>query len=192
MTRQTDKLTDGELIGLIIGGEQGALMELYARYGHAVYSIAFHVLGQSHLAEEITQDTFLKVWQRAERWDESKGRFINWLLTITRNAAIDRARQESRRNPRTLVPLETVLTTLGSASYVDGLSWENGQLLRQLLSQLPTEQRIVIELAYFAGMSHSELADHLGLPLGTVKTRVRLGMEKLRMLWHESIQPPRR
>src|SRR5690606_19482783 len=152
------------------GGEQGALMELYARYGHAVYSIAFHVLGQSHLAEEITQDTFLKVWQRAERWDESKGRFINWLLTITRNAAIDRARQESRRNPRTLVRLETVLTMVGSASDGDGLSRENGQLMRRPLSQLPTEQLIAIGLAYYAGLSHSELADHWRLPLGTVKT----------------------
>jgi RNA polymerase sigma-70 factor (ECF subfamily) len=189
MTRQTNDLPDGELISLIKAGEQSALMDLYGRYSNAVYSIAVNVLGQSHLAEEITQDIFLKVWQRAEHWDESKGRFINWLLTITRNAAIDRARQEARRSPSIVVPLDDVLPSLGNPS-VDGAGWENGQLLRELLAQLPAEQRIVIELAYYGGMSHSELAQHLALPLGTVKTRVRLGMEKLRWLWQEALQPP--
>ena len=114
-----------------------------------------------------------------------RGRFTSWLLTVTRFAAIDRLRQHGRRppevefatgNPNEPIDLERLLPT-------DHAAWERGQHLRLLLAELPVEQRQAIELAYFGGMTHTELAEHLGLPLGTVKGRLRLGLEKLRALW---------
>jgi RNA polymerase sigma-70 factor (ECF subfamily) len=191
MSIRTSQLSDSELIKKVIDGEQSALMDLYTRYGKAVYSMAMTVLGQPHQAEEVTQDIFLKVWQRAEQWDEHKGQFVHWLLAVTRNAAIDRARKETRRSPKAQVPLDVIGDVLGRPSHVNEPNWENGHLLRTLLEQIPEEQQLVLELVYFQGLTHTELADHLKLPLGTVKTRVRLGMEKLRLLWHEAAKPAR-
>lgn len=185
-------MSDSELIEKVIAGDQSALMDLYSRYGKAVYSMAMTVLGQPHQAEEVTQDIFLKVWHRAEQWDAQKGQFVHWLLAVTRNAAIDRARKEARRSPKGQVPLDVIGEALGRPSHVEGPNWENGHLLRTLLEQIPEEQQQVLELVYFQGLTHSELAEHLQLPLGTVKTRVRLGMEKLRALWHEAVKPPYR
>ncbi len=192
MSIRTSQLSDSELVQQVISGEQSALMDLYSRYGKAVYSMAMSVLGQSYQAEEVTQDIFLKVWHRAEQWDERKGQFIHWLLAVTRNAAIDRARKEARRSPRAQIPLDLIAEALGRPSHVSDPNWENGHLLRTLLDQIPPEQQVVIELVYFQGLTHSELADQLKLPLGTVKTRVRLGMEKLRALWYEAAKPTRR
>ncbi|MCB0116260.1 MAG: sigma-70 family RNA polymerase sigma factor [Caldilineaceae bacterium] len=191
MSTRTSQLSDSELVQRVIKGEQSALMDLYSRYGKAVYSMAMTVLGQPHQAEEVTQDIFLKVWHRAEQWDERKGQFVHWLLAVTRNAAIDRARKEARRTPKAQVPLDVIGEALGRPAHVSDPNWENGHLLRTLLEQIPTEQKEVLELVYYQGLTHSELAEHLKLPLGTVKTRVRLGMEKLRVLWHEAVDPAR-
>ncbi len=115
----------------------------------------------------------------------ARGRFSSWLLSVTRFAAIDRLRREGRRPRQAEIAtgdqdetaaLERLLPT-------DHAAWERGQHLRLVLAQLPPEQRQIIELAYFGGLTHAELAEHLGLPLGTVKGRLRLGLEKLRSLW---------
>jgi RNA polymerase sigma-70 factor, ECF subfamily len=176
---------DGVLVQRASGGDSDALLALHQRYANLVYSMAWRVLQDVGLAEEVTQDVFMKLWQRGQRFDPARGRFSAWLLSVTRFAAIDRLRQEGRRPlpaemgagaPDAPDALETLLTT-------DHVSWERGQHLRLLLEQLPAEQRQAVELAYFGGLSHSELAAHLGLPLGTVKGRLRLGLERLRELW---------
>lgn len=178
-------IPDTELMQQVRQRHQPALMQLYARYGNAVYSLALHVLRDGGLAEEVTQDTFLKVWQQADRWDENKGKFSSWLLTVARHTAIDRYRKVQRR-PVAGTPLESIEATLGERAVVDTQRWADGQLLGRLLQQLPPEQATLIQLAFFQGMSHSELAESLNLPLGTVKTRLRLGLQKLKGLWQEA------
>lgn len=176
---------DTVLMQQVRQGHQPALMQLYARYGNAVYSLALHVLHDGGLAEEVTQDTFLKVWQQADRWDPAKGKFSSWLLTVARHTAIDRYRKVQRR-PVAGTPLENIEATRGERAIVDTQRWVDGQLLGRLLQQLPPEQATLIQLAFFQGMSHSELAESLDLPLGTVKTRLRLGLQKLKGLWQEA------
>jgi RNA polymerase sigma-70 factor (ECF subfamily) len=182
---------DALLLKRTAAGDSDALLALHKRYANLVYSMAWRVLQDVGLAEEVTQDVFLKLWRQAQRYDPDRGRFSAWLLSVTRFAAIDRLRREGRR-PSTVdlwadgvdpqAALELLLAT-------DHESWERGQHLRLLLMQLPAEQRQVVELAYFGGLTHSELAEQLGLPLGTVKGRLRLGLEKLRGLWLDEPAP---
>jgi RNA polymerase sigma-70 factor (ECF subfamily) len=130
-------------------------------------------------AEEVTQDVFLKVWQQPHRWNPSLGRFSSWLLTTTRNAAIDRLRVERRRSTADLSEYEGD-EALAEPSHFDDPIWADGQELRRLLALLPADQRELVELAFFSGYTHSELATVTGLPLGTVKTRLRTALHRLR------------
>ncbi len=183
---------DGVLLQRIAAGDSDALLALHKRYANLVYSMAWRVLQDVGLAEEVTQDIFMKLWQRSQRYDPDRGRFSAWLLSVTRFAAIDRLRQEGRQPLTVEFPGETSDEPgmLERLLPTDHESWERGQQLRLLLEQLPAEQRQVVELAYFGGMTHSELAEHLGLPLGTVKGRLRLGLEKLRSLWLDAPDVP--
>lgn len=173
--------TDFDLLTQIGQGSQDALMALYGRYSSLVYSLALRTLRQPALAEEVTQDVFVKVWQQPQRWDPELGQFSSWLLTITRNAAIDRLRREQRHQTVELDPPAT--STPANNPGLDHPLWYDGQVLRRLLYELPDEQRLLIELAFFQGYTHRELAERLDLPLGTVKTRLRSGMQRLRSLW---------
>jgi RNA polymerase sigma-70 factor (ECF subfamily) len=159
-------------------GDETALAVLFAEYGQHVYSMVYRVLQNNALAQEVTQDTFLKIWKNPRAWDASKGQFSSWLLTTARYTAIDRLRYETRRTGKNMPLHDEIMAE------VDGdepLSVDP-QRLHAVLGHLPDEQRILIELAYFKGMKHSELANSLNLPLGTVKTRLRLGLQKLRHL----------
>lgn len=182
----TPSADDAQLIRRIIARDQNALSELYQRYGGLVYSLATRVIGSRALAEEVTQDTFLKVWNQARTWDPDRGKLSSWLLTITRYTAIDLLRKEQRRPTDASVSLDDIMHVLGAKGLMDDPQWHDGRLLRSLMTRLPSEQIQVIELAFFQGMSHSEMAEHLHLPLGTVKTRVRLGLQKLKDLWIEA------
>ncbi|MDQ3250345.1 MAG: sigma-70 family RNA polymerase sigma factor [Chloroflexota bacterium] len=172
---------DLNLIQRIGQQDERALLELYQGYGSLVYSLALRVLQNSGLAEEVTQDVFLKIWQQPQRWDPSLGYFSSWLLAITRNAAIDRLRKEQRHSRPSFDLFEEALATGGQMA--DDPRWYDGQVLARLLAQLPGEQRQLIELAFYQGYTHSELAHNLKLPLGTVKTRLRTALQKLRLLW---------
>jgi RNA polymerase sigma-70 factor (ECF subfamily) len=170
---------DRELIQRIKGRDQRALMELYQAYSSLVFGLALRVLHNPGLAEEVTQDIFLKVWQQPERWNPALGQFTSWLLTITRNAAIDRLRKERHSQTQQVEHMEH----MAEPNLADDGLWYDGQVLAELLTQLPPEQRQLIELAFFQGYTHSELSNQLRLPLGTVKTRLRSGLQKLRLLW---------
>lgn len=178
--------SDADLMHRIMQGDQDALMALYGRYGNQVYSLALRVLRHAPLAEEATQDTFLKVWHKSLSWDPSKGQLSSWLLTIARYTAIDHFRREQRQRATDIDHLERLPDPSASLGVVGDARWQDGQLLRGLMAELPPDQAEVIELAFFQGLTHSELAQHLNLPLGTVKTRARLGLQKLRALWAES------
>jgi len=180
------QLDDIELMRRIAANDQQAFRAIYQQYGKAIYSLAYHVLQNTTWAEEVTQDTFLKVWQQKTQWDPDKGNLRNWLLRITHFTAIDRLRQE-RRQP-TLHPdaLEEVENEIPASLRDSG--WQDGIVLQMLVQQLPREQAFLIDLAFFRGMTHAEIADETKIPLGTVKTRLRMGLQRLRELWLESLQ----
>ena len=166
--------------------DQQALAELYDRFGGLVYSLARNVLQDTGMAEEVTQDIFLKVWQQALTWDESRGKFVSWLMTMTRYTAIDRLRKEQRRPIRASSSIDDLYDVIADSDQTDEGLRLDGETLRVLLTRLPSEQTELIQLAFFGGLSHSEIATRTGLPLGTVKTRLRLGMQKLKSLWQSS------
>lgn len=172
-------LNEIDVMRRIAGRDQHALRELYQEYGKAVYSLSYRILQNVVWAEEVTQDTFLKVWDQAGRWDSSRGKLRNWLLTIAHFTAIDRLRKE-RRQPA--VHDDEINEEISGV--ITG--WQEGSALHMLVRQLPPEQSTLIQLAFFEGMSHSQIAARLSLPLGTVKTRLRSGLQRLRDLWIES------
>jgi RNA polymerase sigma-70 factor, ECF subfamily len=171
---------DIDLMRRIRERDQQALNDVYNQYGGAVYSLALRVLGERTRAEEITQDVFLRVWNAPEKWDSAKGKLLSWLLTVTRYAAIDALRAALRKLDSQTSSIDDEIAPMGLPNISD---WQEGQLLRRLLSQLPPDQAQVIDLAFYGGMTHQDLSDTLKLPLGTVKTRLRLGLQKLREMW---------
>jgi RNA polymerase sigma-70 factor (ECF subfamily) len=174
---------DRQLIQRISNQEQNALLELYQRYGSLVYGLALRILRNPGAAEEVVQDIFLKVWQSPERWNPNLGQFSSWLLTITRNASIDRLRKDQHLQFYSLEQVEVAPTAA-----LDDHIWYDAQILANLLLELPFEQRQLIELAFYQGYTHSELSENLRLPLGTIKTRLRTGLQKLRSLWEKSVK----
>jgi RNA polymerase sigma-70 factor (ECF subfamily) len=172
-----------KLLQQIQTGDEEALVALHAQYANLVYSVAYRVLNEPMAAEEVTQDTFMRLWNKSYTFDPEKGRFTTWLLTVTRRLAIDLLRQRQRREPNTGMLFMDEDPTL----WENILSTDGGSDLRRtlisVLGELHTEQRELIELVYFYGMTHSDIAETSGLPLGTVKTRIRLGMQKLRLAW---------
>jgi RNA polymerase sigma-70 factor (ECF subfamily) len=187
----TDELNadDVQLMAAITRHDQRALSALYTRYSTPVYSVTLRVLQHDVMAEEATQDTFLKVWRQPHLWDPARGKLISWLLTIARYTAIDRLRAEIRQTPESSTPLDSV-PIASDAPGPDDPAWADGRLLRRLLLDLPPEQAEVIELGFFKGLTHRELSETLQLPLGTVKTRVRLGLQKLRAGWEAATREP--
>jgi RNA polymerase sigma-70 factor (ECF subfamily) len=171
--------SDHDLLQRIRRGDEGALAALYDRHAHFVAAIALRVLGDRELAEEVVQDTFLRSWNYIDSYDPSRGRVVSWLLGIARNRAIDILRSRShqaRRRERN--SLSDTIPSDG-AEFPDVLALR--EVMTRALSILPTDQRKIIELAYYGGLSQAEIARQLGLPLGTVKSRTRSGMEKLRV-----------
>ena len=158
-------------------------MQLYQGYGNLVYSLSLRVLQNSVLAEEVTQDIFLKVWQHPGRWNPQLGQFSSWLLAITRNASIDRRRKEQRQPLEMESRSEDEREPSVNNKFSDDPLWYDGQILARLLAQLPNEQRKLVDLAFYQGYTHSELAELLHVPLGTIKTRLRMGLQKLREAW---------
>jgi RNA polymerase sigma-70 factor (ECF subfamily) len=175
--------SETELLARIQTGDEEALVALHARYVNLVYSVAYRVLNDAMSAEEVTQDTFMRLWNKSYSYDPEKGRFITWLLTVTRRLAIDVLRQRQRREPNTGMLFIDEDPNLWENILADTNGGDLRRTLLAVLKELPVEQRELIELVYFYGMTHSDLAETLDIPLGTVKTRIRLGMQKLRQAW---------
>ena len=177
------QLDDQTLLGLITHAQEDALSELYDRYNRLVYSMAVNAVGEQPLAEEITQDVFLRIWDHAKTYKIQKGKVITWIASITRNRAIDIIRKQQVRPEG-----HTVAWAIeDSPDIPNHINVEEQveitrrqQRVRQAMAQLPDEQRQALAYAYFQGYSHREIAELLNQPLGTVKTRIRLAMKKLR------------
>lgn len=177
--------SDDSLMAAVVARDPAALAVLYDRYSPLVYTTCLKVLGEPAVAEDVTQDVFLRLWQRPESFIPARGRFVTWLLSITRNRAVDEIRSRNRRRRRELSEPETLpVAPATTARDSDPASFaelrEEQDSVRHALAQLPPEQRRVLELAFFGGYTHQEIAAFLREPLGTVKTRIRLGMQKLR------------
>lgn len=177
-------VTDDELVNRVALHDQEALLALYDRYANRVFALSLRMARDSLTAEEITQDVFLKLWSRARSYLAARGTLAAWLLTITRNATLDRLRFENRRPPASCEnDPEEIWDLLTDEKFsTDEMRWRS---LYFAIHALPDQQRLVIELSYYQGMSHSEIADHLSCPVGTVKTRMRMGMDQLRQQWLE-------
>ena len=175
---------EGKLITQVAQGNESAFLAIYDRYASRVHGLTLHILGDPMLAEEATQDTFLKIWSRAREYLAERGPFLPWLLTIARRVAIDRLRLEARRPllSDSNDPDDAWQTLPEIDSLTDESRWRSMYFAVQSLHH---DQRTVIEMAYYQGMSQSEIAEVLGWPLGTVKTRLRAALEKLREVWNE-------
>ena len=176
-------LDDESLIRLIVHARQEALSELYDRYCRLVFSMALNTVGDPETAEEITQDVFIRVWEKAVTYRSEQAKVSTWVTSITRYRAIDVLRQRGVRAEQHSVGWEDVSPNDEPRSEGPERQTEQSleaQRVRSAIQVLPPDQRDALALAYFQGLSHSEIADRLGEPLGTVKTRIRLGMQKLR------------
>lgn len=178
-------LRDDELMDRLGRRDIAAFEAIYDRYGDLVFSVALRVVGDTYVAEDIAQDVFLRVWRRPEQFDLNRGKFVTWLLSVTRNRSIDERRSRGRRLRHEALPAADEDDIIPSGNDRDDpalatvLSLDR-QAVRDALLVLPPEQKLAIQLAFFGGLTQQEIANKLGQPLGTVKTRIRLGMQKMR------------
>ena len=156
-------------------GDQSALAELYDRYSSIVYAVALRVLGDTGSAEDVLQDVFLQLWRNPGAFDAARGSLGPWLSVITRNRAIDSLR---KRRPET--DIEDVIVSVAPDLAAAADRSRAAEKVRGVLGAMPPPQRSVLEMAYFEGLTHSEIADKTGEPLGTIKTRIRAGLITLR------------
>lgn len=177
-----EDLGDERLLELIAQQSREALEAFYDRHASAVYSLAMHMLKDSGVAEEVTQDVFLNVWRRASSYQSRRGSVLAWLFSIAHHRAIDELRRRRREQAQMQpgVDLTDKLSDDSTDPTEHAATEMERSRLNAALSSLRPEQREVVVLAYFGGLTHSEIAKHLGQPLGTVKTRMRLALQKLR------------
>lgn len=179
---------DAELVARLAAGDEAALGPLYDRYGKLVYSLALRVVRDAAAAEEVTQEVFVRLWRNAASFEPARGRAHAWLMRITHNLALNEVRRRQSRP----VAAEKYDWEAAGAAVVDQaterdpaqVAWlrERAVAVRKAIAQLPAPQRQAIELAFFGGLSQAEVAAAVGDPLGTVKSRIRVGMQRLREL----------
>ena len=178
------QLRDEELMQRLLHKDKRAFEAIFDRYGDLVYSTSLRVLRDAHLAQDVSQEIFVRLWRKPESYVAERGRFLTWLISVTRNRAVDEIRSRSRRlRHETASPEEQereIPAGEGNDPALNAQLAEQARTVRAALALLPPEQRQVIELAYFGGLTQQEISDRLEQPLGTVKTRIRLGMQKLR------------
>jgi len=183
VNRQLAHLSDEALVALAARSEQTALAELYDRYGRTAYGLALRILRDERLAEDAVQEAFLAVWRTASRFVPERGRASTWILTLVHRRAVDAVRHEQRRRADSLELADEPATVEG----VEEDAWLRFQRERvqSALRRLPDAQREALELAYYGGFSQSELAERLGQPLGTIKSRMFGGLSRMRELLGE-------
>jgi len=183
-----DPASDRAIVARIHAGDPGALDEVYQRYARAVHSLAFRIVRDAATAEDVTQEVFLKLWRQPDSYNPERGALGSWLLSVAHNRAIDvirrkRVREESPL-PETRESAEVISDGSADLSEVAGVK-EAADAVRRALQKIPANQREAIEMAFFQGKTHAEISAELGEPLGTAKTRIRLGMRKLRTILEE-------
>ena len=166
-------------------GDRDSFEQLYDRYSGVLFSTAYRILNQQEAAEDLLQDVFVQIWEKAPMYDPARGKPLTWVITLTRNRAIDRLRSTQRRQKLSeeIVREAEISDHRSDKSSADEVSLsEKSQAVRSAVMQLSPDQRRAIELAFFSGLTQSEIAEKLKEPLGTVKARIRRGMMKLKDL----------
>jgi RNA polymerase sigma-70 factor (ECF subfamily) len=179
VNRELAHLSDEALVALAARSEQSALAELYDRYGRPAYGLALRVLRDESLAEDAVQDAFLTVWRTAARFVPEKGKASTWILTLVHRRAVDVVRREQRRRADSL---EQAPEQGGGGADEEAWLRLQRERVQTALKQLPDQQREALELAYYGGFTQSELAERLGQPIGTIKSRMFTGLTRLREL----------
>ena len=181
-TERLHRTADEELMPLVGEGIVAAFEIVYDRHGRAAFSLAFRILGDRGRAEDVTQEVFLSLWRTGARYDHSRGSVRTWLLAMVRNRSIDALRREATQRVDQRLTAEQVLAAAPAAERTDAeaMRRDSAAQLRAALDGLPEEQSQVVKLAYFGGFTHFEIAEMLDMPLGTVKGRMRLALEKMR------------
>jgi RNA polymerase sigma-70 factor (ECF subfamily) len=172
---------DAMLVRRLLQKDVSAFEQLYDRHSRTVYGLILRILQQAGTAEEVVQDVFLQLWRNAEQYDESRGPFVPWLFTLARNRALDTLRLKSERQRRREEQTEELPPVVTAPQYEKELDEKRrAQKVRALIGSLNPQQKRAIELAYFEGLSHSEIAEALKEPLGTVKSWIRNGLLRLK------------
>ena len=168
-----------ELVSLLKDRDNSAFSYLYDNYSGALYGIIIQILDNTELSSDVLQEVFINIWRKIESYDPSKGRLYTWMLNIARNASIDTLRSKSFQNSQKNQSFPENVDSLSA-----GASQPNPDHigLRKMLQKLKAEQRVLIDLAYFKGYTHEEIAEIEGVPLGTVKTRIRAALQQLRTI----------
>jgi RNA polymerase sigma-70 factor (ECF subfamily) len=179
--------SDAELLRAVARGDEAALASIYDRYASILLGLLLRILRSRPEAEDVLQEVFLQVWRRAKDFDESRGRAFTWLVTLARSRAIDRLRALDSRDRTATAAAAEPSEQIGDAS-ADALRAEQGEIVRGALAQLSEEQRTTLLLAYEEGLTQTEIAARLSQPLGTVKTRTRAGLMKLRELLRDRFE----
>jgi RNA polymerase sigma-70 factor, ECF subfamily len=188
-SRYTTSTIDPTLLARVVKGDQQAFSQLYDHSSTLLFTLAVRMLGSREEAAELLQDVYLEVWRKVSRYDVGRGTPVAWLITLTKSRAIDRLRARTSRGYRATGSLESEPATQVVAPGPSPLETQADQELRRAVgvavARLPQSQQQAIELAYYEGLSHTEIAARLNQPLGTVKTRIKLGMSKLRETLHQ-------
>ena len=177
--RGAAETSDESLLARVAGGDEAALGELYDRFGRVAYGLAVRVLRDERLAEDAVQEAFLAIWRQAASYRADRAKAQTWVLTLVHRRAVDLVRREERRRADVLEPEHE---PAGGSAAEDAESRDRRVAVQRALAQLPEEQRRPIELAYYGGLTQSELAEQLGEPLGTIKSRTFAGLTRLREL----------
>ena len=173
-------MEDGDVVVRLQRREPRALAELYDRYGGMIYRLVLRIVRDTGIAEDLVQETFLRAWNRAGAFDSERGAIGPWLLAIARNRALDYLRAQSRHGANTLELNETEHPARFVDFRAEALNFDLARQVKRALEQLSANQRVAIEMAYFEGMSQSEIAERMGQPLGTVKTWMRQAILRMR------------
>lgn len=172
------KYSEDELVSLLLQKDQQAFSYLYDNYAGALNAVIYRMVEDKGIAEDILQEAFIKIWNNFSSYDKSKGRLFTWMLNITKNLSIDTVRSKGFKNQSKILGDENSVTNLQdvsmSADRFDAVG------LRKQVANLKTEYKTIIDMAYFSGFTQDEISKHLGIPLGTVKTRMRAAMQELR------------
>ena len=179
MPRELAHLSDEALLALVARSDETALAELYDRFGRSAYGLALRVLRDPAHAQDAVQEAFLAAWRTAPSYDPLRAKASTWILTIVHRRAVDLVRREERRRG---APLEDGPIPAGDATDEEAWVRDRRRAVQAALAQLPPDQREALELAYYGGLTQSELAERLGVPLGTIKSRMFAGLSKLREL----------
>ena len=180
--RESTDREDVALLERVARGDEQAFAALFDRYSHILLGLLIRIVGSRAEAEDVLQEVFLQVWQRAGSYNVERGHPFTWLVTVARSRAIDRLRASNARERAVTTAAAQDVTPLTADASDEAVRAEEGERVRQALSAIPEEQRRALLLAYFEGLTQSEIAERLRQPLGTIKTRMRSGMMRLREL----------